>query len=192
MNARTTPAPAARLRAFLRKADALLVAVVLVLAVAALALGPWLIAEPAISLSRDISPLNPRLFPSLVLVGIVCVAVAFIVNRVRGADAGDIQSEDVVGARDPSGFRRLLGFLVLVVTAALLLDTLGFLTTMFMLMFLTALLVGNESIPQILSISIGLPLVIYVLVTHVLRTALPELDVIETVLAPLFALLPSF
>lgn len=175
-----------------RNADFRLVAVVLLLAVAALAFGQWLIAEPPISLSRDISPLNPRLFPSLVLLGLVVVAGFFIANRIRGADEVEIELEPALATHGSGGTKRLLGFLVLVVSCALALNTLGFLTTMFVLMLGTSLLIGNDSIAQILGFSAGLPLLIYVLVTHVLRTSLPELDVIEAVLVPLLGLLPSF
>jgi hypothetical protein len=176
----------------LRKADFVLVVAVLALAVAALLFGRWLIAEPPIALSRDISPLNPRLFPSVVLVGIIAVAAAFIVNRARGADAIWDEAESIVADRDPAGLKRLLLFLGLVVAGALALEPLGFLTTMFVLMVATSLLVGNDNAWQIVGISIGLPLTIYVIVTHLLRTSLPELDVLESALAPIFALLPSF
>lgn len=176
----------------LRKADFVLVVTVLALAVAALLGGPWLIAEPPIALSRDISPLNPRLFPSIVLVGIIAVAVAFVINRARGADAIWDEAEPVAADRDPAGLKRLLLFLGLVVAAALVLEPLGFLTTMFVLMVATSLLVGNDNVWQIIGISIGLPLTIYVIVTHFLRTSLPELDVLESALAPVLALLPSF
>ena len=175
-----------------RKADFRLVAGVLLLAVIALIFGQWLIAEPPISLNRDISPLNPRLFPSLVLLGITIVATAFFVNRVRGKDEFETGLEPALAGDDAVGTKRLLGFLGLVVVCALALNSLGFLTTMFVLMLGTSLLVGNDSIVQIIGFSAGLPFVIYVLVTHVLRTALPELDAIEAVLVPLLGMLPSF
>jgi hypothetical protein len=175
-----------------RKADFRLVAAVLLLAIAALVFGQWLIAEPPISLSRDISPLNPRLFPSLVLFGLVVVAGFFIANRIRGTDEFETELEPALATDDAGGTKRLLGFLVLVVFSALALNTLGFLTTMFVLMLGTSLIVGNSNIGQILGFSAALPLLIYVLVTHVLRTALPELDAIEAMLVPLLGLLPSF
>jgi len=175
-----------------RKADFRLVTAILPLAVVALALGQWLIAEPPINLSDDISPLNPRLFPSLVLVGIVVVAGFFIVNRIRGVEDFEGELEPALAGDDGGGTKRLLGFLALVVMCALVVNTLGFLTTMFVLMLGTSLLVGNDSIAQIIGFSAGLPFVIYVLVTHVLRTSLPELDAIEAVLVPLLDMLPSF
>ena len=174
-----------------QKADFRLVAAILLLATVALVFGQWLIAEPPLALSSDISPLNPRLFPSLVLLGIVVVAGFFIANRIRGADALEVELEPAL-ADDGGGSKRLLGFLVLVVICALALDTVGFLTTMFVLMLGTSLLVGSDSIAQIIGFSVGLPFVIYVLVTHVLRTSLPELDAIEAVLVPLLGMLPSF
>jgi len=174
-----------------RKADFRLVAALLLLAVVALAFGQWLIAEPPLNLSRDISPLNPRLFPSLVLLGIIVVAGFFVANRFRGTDEFEIEIEPAL-ADDGGSTKRLLGFLVLAVACALALNSLGFLTTMFVLMLGTSLLVGNDSIAQIVGLSAGLPFIIYVLVTHVLRTSLPELDAIEAVLVPLLGMLPSF
>lgn len=164
----------------------------LALAVGALIFGQWLVAEPPIALSRDISPLNPRLFPSIVLVGIIAVAIVFIVNRVRGADAMWDPGVEPTSTRDAAGLRRLLLFLLLVVACALVLDRFGFLTTMFLLMVATSVLIGNDNVPQIIGISIALPLGIYIVVTHFLRTSLPELDFVESVLAPILALLPSF
>jgi len=175
-----------------RKTDFRLVAGVLLLAVIALVFGQWLIAEPPINLSDDISPLNPRLFPSFVLIGIVIVAGVFIINRVRGSDDFEAALEPVLATDNAPGTKRLLGFIALVVVCALALSSLGFLTTMFVLMLGTSLLVGNDSVAQIIGFSAGLPFVIYVLVTHVLRTALPELDAIESMLVPLLRMLPSF
>ena len=175
-----------------RKADFRFVAAVLLLAVVALAFGQWLIAEPPISLSRDISPLDPRLFPRLVLFGLVVVAGFFIANRIRGTDELESEVEPALATGDAGSTRRLLAFLILVVCCALALNSLGFLTTMFVLMLGTSLLMGNSSVVQILGLSAGLPLLIYVLVTHVLRTSLPELDAIEAVLVPILRLLPSF
>jgi hypothetical protein len=180
------------LRDLLREPDSVLVAVVLVIAVLALAFGRWLIDEPPIALSRDISPLDPRLFPSIVLVGIVVVAGLFLANRLRGADELWDSGMAIGDAAEPGGLRRLLLFLALIVACALLLDSTGFLLTMFVLMVATSVLTGNDSLAQILTLSTALPLVIYVVVTHFLRTALPELDVIESALAPVLALLPGF
>jgi hypothetical protein len=174
----------------LRKADFVFVLTLLLLAVLALLFGGWLIDEPPIALSRDISPLNPRTFPTIVLIGIVGVAALFIVNRVRGADALWQEHESRESAAR-GGTKRLIAFLCLVVASALALDTVGYLTTMFVLMAATSLLVGNANLRQVLAISVGLPFVIYVIVTHFLRTALPELDAIESVLAPLLAMLPG-
>ena len=72
-----------------------------------------------------------------------------------------------------------------------MLTTLGFLTTMFLLMASTSILVGNRSPLQILTLSLVLPMCFYIAVTHVLRTELPEADFIERALAPFIQLLPS-
>jgi len=175
-----------------RKPDFVFVATILILAVAALVLGPWLIAEPPIALSRDISPLSPRLFPTIVLIGIAVVAATFIFNRVRGAESVWDTADASAQPADPRGSRRLLLFLALVIFCALALDDVGFLSTMFVLMVGTSLLIGNDNIAQVLGLSAALPLTIYVIVTHLLRTSLPELDIVESALAPILAVLPSF
>jgi hypothetical protein len=175
-----------------RQADSILAAVVLVLAIVALLFGGQLIAEPPIALSRDISPLNPRLFPTLVLTGLIVVCATFLGLRPWGPEAGvgtAAVSEEPVAS---GGTRRLLIFLFLTIFCAHVLNQLGFLTTMFVLMVGTSVLVGNKNIPQVLCFSIGLPLLLYVLVTHLLRTSLPELDFVESALAPILAMLPNF
>jgi len=176
----------------LRKADSIFVAVVLILVVLALVFGGQLIADPPLALSRDISPLNPRLFPTLVLAGTGLAAVIFLGSQAaRGSSNGGIQRGEAISS-GIAGLRRQLLFISFIVICALLLEHLGFLMTMFLLMAGTSLLVGNSSIVQILSVSIVVPFGFYVVVTHMLRTALPELDVIERALAPLIQLLPSF
>lgn len=175
-----------------READSILVAVVLLLTVAALAFGGPLIDEPPFALSSDISPLDPRLFPTVVLVGLAAVCGLFLINRARELEQAGSHPIAAASAADVAGgLKRQLSFLVVIVVCALLLEHAGFLITMFLLMAATSLLVGNDSLPQILSISAILPLSLYVLVTHFLRTSLPELDAIETALAPLLNLLPG-
>jgi hypothetical protein len=178
-------------RSLFSQADFVFVLTLLALGILALLFGGWLIADPPIALSRDISPLSPRMFPTIVLIGLVGVAVLFVVNRVRGADALWQEQEAAAGVAVRGGGKRLIAFLFLLVASALVLNTVGFLTTMFVLMAATSLLVGNANLKQILALSITLPFGIYVIVTHFLRTALPELDAIEGFLAPLLAMLPS-
>lgn len=174
----------------MRQADVRFTAVVLVLAILALVSGGRLIVDPPIPLSNDLLAMNPRVFPFLILVGTVVVALSFLVNQARGAGVESSDSPAAVGSS--SAIWRQVTFLVITVTFALLLDTLGFITTMFLLMASTSVLVGNRSPIQILSISIIIPVSFYIVVTHVLRTALPEVDIVQRALAPLIRLLPAF
>ena len=87
---------------------------------------------------------------------------------------------------------RQLAFLVIAVACALLLSTLGFMITTFILMASTSVLVGNRNPLQILGISILIPLGFFIAVTHVMRTALPEIDLVQRALSPLLRLLPAF
>ena len=172
------------------KADVTFSAVVLVLAVLALLFGGWLIAEPPIPLGPDILAMSPSVFPTLVLAGTVLVSFLFLLTQAR---AGTLWKPPG-STEDRAGYGELYRqglFVVITVTCALLLTSLGFLTTMFLLMTSTSILVGNRSPLQILALSVVLPLCFYVAVTHVLRTELPEADIGERTLAPVIQLLPS-
>ena len=173
-----------------RQADVRFTIVVLVLAVLALLFGGQLIVDPPIPLSSDLLAMSPRVFPFLILTGTVVVAVAFLVDQAR---QGALEFTRLpVGGGAPGPLWRQVVFLFITVVCALLLTTLGFVSTMFLLMASTAILVGNRNPLQILSISILIPVGFYIVVTHVLRTALPEADIIQRLLAPLLQVLPAF
>jgi len=173
-----------------RQADVRLSVVVFVLAVLALLFSGQFIAESLIPLSGDLLAMNPRVFPTLILACTAVVALIFLVNQAReGAFKAAGQSERAGGPS--TALWRQVAFLVITVTFALLLTTLGFVTTMFLLMVSTSVLVGNRSPAQILSISIVIPIGFFIIVTHVLRTALPEVDIVQRLLAPLIRLLPA-
>ena len=179
--------------AFARQADVRFTAVVLVLSVLALLFSGSLIVDPPIPLERDLMAMSPRVFPYLILLGTVFVAAIFLGIRIREADPGRGIPE---GPGDRAATRaaslRQAAFLVITVACALLLNTLGFLITMFMLMASTSVLVGNRNPVQVLGISIVIPLAFYIAVTHVMRTALPEIDLVQRAMAPLLRLLPAF
>ena len=179
--------------ALVRQADVRFTAVVLVLSVLALLFSGSLIDEPPIPLDRDMMAMSPRVFPYLILLGTVVVAAIFLGFRIREADPGrDIPAGPGDRAATRGANLRQAAFLVITVACALLLNTLGFLITMFMLMVSTSVLVGNRNPVQVLGISIVIPLAFYIAVTHVMRTALPEIDLVQRALAPLLRLLPAF
>ena len=179
--------------ALARQADVRFTAAALVLSVLALLFSGRLIVDAPIPLDRDLLAMSPRVFPYLILLGTVVVAATFLGLRIRDAGSG---SDAVVSTTDAASSRaatmRQLAFLVISVACALLLDTLGFIITMFILMAGTSILVGNRKPLQILGISLAIPLGFYIAVTHVMRTALPEIDLVQRALAPLLRLLPAF
>ena len=179
--------------ALARQADVRFTVVVLVLSVLALLFSGRLIVDAPIPLSRDLLAMSPRVFPYLILVGTVAVAAIFL--GIRARDAGS-ESAVAAGTADAAASRaaamRQLAFLVISVACALALNTLGFIITMFILMASTSILVGNRKPLQILGISLAIPLGFYIAVTHVMRTALPEIDLVQRALAPLLRLLPAF
>lgn len=172
------------------EADVTFTAVVLILALLALLFGGWLIAEPLIPLGPDILAMSPSVFPTLILAGTALVAFIFLATKARNGALWATRTTDGSTSGSAELYRQSL-FIVITVSCALLLTTLGFLTTMFLLMASTSVLVGNRSVFQILAISLVLPLSFYIIVTHILRTALPEADIVERALAPILQLLPS-
>lgn len=172
------------------QADVAFTVIVLVLAVLALLFGGWLIVQPPIPLGPDILAMSPSVFPTLVVTGTVIVAAIFLVGQARNGALWKPPSSSDIANRRGALYRQGL-FVVITVTCALLLTSLGFLSTMFLLMASTSILVGNRSPLQILTLSLVPPLFFYIAVTHVLRTELPEADVIERALAPIMQLLPS-
>ncbi len=179
--------------ALARQADVRFAAVALVLSVLALLFSGRLIVDAPIPLNRDLLAMSPRVFPYLILAGTVAVAAIFLGIRIRDAgsdSAATLSPDDVAASR--AGTVRQLAFLVISVACALVLNTLGFIITMFILMASTSILVGNRKPLQILGISLAIPLGFYIAVTHVMRTALPEIDLVQRALAPLLRLLPAF
>ena len=179
--------------ALARQADVRFAAVALVLSVLALLFSGRLIVAAPIPLDRDLLAMSPRVFPYLILLGTVAVAAIFLGSRIRdaGSDSGVTTSPDDVAA-SRAGTVRQLAFLVISVACALALNALGFIITMFILMASTSILVGNRRPLQIIGISLAVPLGFYIAVTHVMRTALPEIDLVQRALAPLLRLLPAF
>ena len=175
------------------QADVRFTAVALVLSVLALLFSGRLIVDAPIPLDRDLLAMSPRVFPYLILLGTVVVAAIFLGIRIRDAGPG---SDTAVSTTDATASRaaamRQLAFLIISVACALALNTLGFIITMFILMASTSILVGNRKPLQILGISLAIPLGFYIAVTHVMRTALPEIDLVQRALAPLLRLLPAF
>jgi len=174
-----------------RQTDIRFAGIVFILAVLALLFGSQLIVDPPIPLTNDLLAMSPRVFPFLTLLGTVLITLIFLLCEVRlGAFKAIGSMED--GDRASINFWRQTTFLIITITCALLLNRLGFIATMFLLMVSTSVLVGNRSSVQILCISTLVPVSFYIFVTHVLRTALPEVDVVQRMLMPLIQLLPSF
>ena len=178
--------------ALARQADVRFTAVALVLSVLALLFSGRLIVDAPIPLDRDLLAMSPRVFPYLILLSTVTVAAIFLGLRIREIGAGTSAGGTTDSVANRTAMLRQLTFLVISVGCALVLSTLGFMITMFFLMASTSILVGNRNPLQILGISILIPLGFYIAVTHVMRTALPEIDLVQRALAPLLRLLPAF
>ena len=178
--------------ALARQADARFTAVVLVFSLLALLFSGRLIVDAPIPLDRDVLAMSPRVFPYLILLSTVAVSAIFLGIRTRATGPGSASAGPAATVASRTAMLRQVAFLVISVACALVLNTLGFLITMFILMVSTSILVGNRNPFQILGISILIPLAFYIAVTHVMRTALPEIDLVQRALSPFLRLLPAF
>tara|TARA_B100000029_G_C17603724_1_gene966660 strand:- start:4306 stop:4842 length:537 start_codon:yes stop_codon:yes gene_type:complete len=174
------------------QADFLFTLVVFILAVLALIFSGKFIVDPPIPLDSNLLAMNSRVFPILILMGTVIVSFSFLLSAIRSKNIESSRMGLINVMNISKGLWRQCVFLVITITSALLLVTLGFITTMFFLMVSTAFLVGNRNLIQIIVISAFMPVGFYIVVTHVLRTALPEVDIVQKLLAPLIRLLPAF
>ena len=177
---------------FPRQSEVRFALIVFVLTITALIFSGQLIIDPPISLGNNLLAMNSRAFPFLILISTAVVSFVLLVNAIRNTNSYISQQDSDGSAGVPKGYWQQGLFLIITVVCALLLTTLGFITTMFLLMVSTAVLVGNRNVFQILGISTLMPVCFYVVVTHVLRTALPETDIVQRFLGPLIRLLPAF
>jgi hypothetical protein len=177
---------------FPRQSEVQFALVVFMLSIIALIFSGQLIIDPPISLDSNLLAMNSRAFPLLILVSTVVVSFIMLVNVTRETNLYIPRKNPGISAEVPNGYWQQGLFLIITITCALLLTTLGFIATMFLLMVSTAILVGNRNIFQILSVSILIPLCFYIVVTRVLRTSLPETDIVQRFLGPLIRLLPAF
>ncbi|OUU78806.1 MAG: hypothetical protein CBC38_06745 [Gammaproteobacteria bacterium TMED78] len=170
------------------RADIIFAVIILFIAVLALFFRNLLIAETPISLGKDILAMNPRVFPNLVLIFISIITSIFLyieLKKDKREKLNDLKKIPYFA------FFRQASFIFLAIISALALTKLGFTLTMFFLMSLTSILLGNRNIIQILIISSATPVTFYILVTHILRTQLPEVDIIQRLLLPILQNLPS-
>lgn len=170
------------------RADITFAASVLILTAFGLFFGGRLIVDPPIALDRDILAMNPRVFPTLILAFTMLTAFIFLATeRKKGSLVVNTRTESA--ASTLAALYRQIIFIGITVTCALLLTKFGFLATMFLLMASTSLLVGNRNPLQIFGVSLVFPLSFYIIVTYMLRTQLPEADIVERTLATIIQVL---
>ncbi|MBI80199.1 MAG: hypothetical protein CMQ51_07225 [Gammaproteobacteria bacterium] len=171
------------------RADIIFTAIVLFMAITALFFRNSLIDLTPIFLGEDILAMNPRVFPNLILILVSIVSSIFL--YIELSNNSKFQSANQKIKEEDSKLLRQTLFIILTIISALVLTKLGFIITMFILMSFTSILLGNRNIFQIIIMSIFIPITFYILVTHVLRTQLPEIDFIQKLLNPILQNLPT-
>ena len=171
------------------RADIVFTAIVLFMATTALFFRNSLIDITPIFLGEDILAMNPRIFPNLILILVSIVATIFLYLELSNNYKIYSTNQNIKEGYSKSLKQTL--FIILTIISALVLTKLGFIITMFILMSFTSILLGNRNIFQIIIMSIFIPITFYILVTHILRTQLPEIDFMQRLLNPILQNLPT-
>ena len=144
-----------------------------------------LVAPPKLLFGRSLTAIDPDLFPMIVLaiLAVLCaVQLSLAYGRTSDADSEDIAS-DV-----NNGWRRGVVFFGIMVIYALLMSPIGFLLSSALATAALSWQIGNRSIIQIVVLSFGAPILLYLGATRLLAVSLPELNVIELAYSRLLAL----
>tara|TARA_B100001250_G_scaffold414626_1_gene454870 strand:- start:28685 stop:29215 length:531 start_codon:yes stop_codon:yes gene_type:complete len=171
------------------RADIVFTAIILFMATTALFFRNSLIDITPIFLGEDILAMNPRIFPNLILILISIVSTIFLYLELSNNYKIYSTNQNINEGYSKSLKQTL--FIILTIISALVLTKLGFIITMFILMSFTSILLGNRNIFQIIIMSICIPITFYILVTHILRTQLPEIDFMQRLLNPILQNLPT-
>lgn len=153
-------------------AQAWLVGTLFVISSSALLFTNALIAKPKVLFGRSLSPIEPTLFPSIILTLLVLLCTIYLfTNRNRLLESSTSRNY-------ASAFKTIRFFIILVVYAVTMIPF-GFLISSAVAMSSIALIAGNRSLVQIFALSIISPITIYLVATRGLAVSLPELSPIE-------------
>lgn len=154
-------------------ADILIAIVLLALAGGAVLFLGQLVAPPKTLMGRSMTAIPPSMFPNIVLSLLAILSAMFLVVRIR--ETPDFYS----GGINTRGWQEGVAFFALLTFYALAMVPLGFLISTAFTMAALSWFVGNRSVPQIVLLSIGAPVLLYLAATRLLAVSLPELDVLE-------------
>ncbi|MEP3275459.1 MAG: tripartite tricarboxylate transporter TctB family protein [Stappiaceae bacterium] len=151
-----------------------------VLSLCCLAFMSQLVAESKVLFGRSLTPIQPTLFPIIILsaLGVLSLWQIWVMRSHWLSD-----EPMLMGGK---GFRRVVFLFAIMLVYALAMDTVGFFISSAIAMGMIGFVAGNRVVVQILLVSIVAPVLLYLVATRGLAVSLPELSVIEFAYAGLF------
>jgi len=173
----------------LQKRVILFASVTGILAIAAIAAMPQLVAKPKLLFGRSLSAIDPTLFPLLTLVSIAVLSLGVILLarhqlHSKPDDLDDLSPSD---GDDSTDWISITGFFAILIVYALMFKPFGFLISSFIAIAAAALMLGNRNWLQIIALALICPVGLYLVATRGMLVALPELNAIELFYSHLFA-----
>jgi putative tricarboxylic transport membrane protein len=155
--------------------EVLTIAVLLVTSILSLVFINSLVEPPKLLFGRSLTAIAPSLFPVIILAALAGLcAILMLMMRMAGAETAD-SVEDL----SASEWRRGMAFFAIMICYALTMAPFGFLISSAIAMIAMSLLMGTRSIPQLLSVAVGGPILLYLAATRLLAVSLPELNAVE-------------
>ena len=129
---------------------------------------PYQIQKPKLFLGRSLMGLQPTLFPRLATLGLIGLNIWYLIISFR------LEEKNLFKELKKENFFKVIASLIVFIAYALLFEPLGFVLSSFLVVASLSTYYGNRNIIIGLLVSLGVPLVIYYIFTHLLKVSLPE------------------
>ena len=129
---------------------------------------PYQIQKPKLFLGRSLMGLQPTLFPRLATLGLIGLNIWYLIISFR------LQEKNLFKEITKENYFRVFASLMVFIAYALLFEPLGFVLSSFLVVASLSTYYGNRNIIVGLLVSLGVPLGIYYVFTHLLKVSLPE------------------
>jgi hypothetical protein len=119
--------------------------------------------------------LHPSVWPKLIII-LLLICIAINIVKIIKKNKGNPEFSFAVFGKNSLAFfksKMFIGMIILI-AAALLLETLGFVVTAALLMFAYGILLGEKKIWRIALISVGVALIMHILFSGLLDVTLPR------------------
>jgi putative tricarboxylic transport membrane protein len=129
---------------------------------------PYQIQEPMLFMGRSLMGLKPTLFPRLATLALIGLNIWYLIISFK------IDEKNGFKEISKDGYFRVVATLTVFFAYALLFEPLGFVLSSVLVAGSLSTYFGNRSIPVGLTVSLGVPVGIYLVFTRLLKVSLPE------------------